>query len=98
VYRTENIVCESGFENLAERRKKKFINTSIHVAENSSHRVNRWFNEKEAYQDYALSPKLSRSFFVRALEASLSFEVDPDMVESTRQLKHPPLNLDNILR
>jgi hypothetical protein len=75
---------------------KKIINTSIHLAENSSHRVNRWFNEKEAYEDYALSPKLSRSFFVRALEASLSFEVDLDMVKGTRQLKHSPWILDNM--
>jgi hypothetical protein len=28
VYRTENIMCESGFEGLAERRKRKIINTS----------------------------------------------------------------------
>jgi hypothetical protein len=49
----------------AEPRKRKIINTAIHVAENSSHPVNRWFKEKEAYEDCALKPKLSRPFFVR---------------------------------
>jgi hypothetical protein len=82
VCRTENIMCESGFESLAERRKRKIIITEIHVAENSSHPVNRWFKEKEAYEDYALKPKLSRPFFVRALEACSSLEVNLDMVES----------------
>jgi F0F1-type ATP synthase membrane subunit c/vacuolar-type H+-ATPase subunit K len=38
---TVNIMCESGFESLAERRKRKIINTAIHVAENISHPVNR---------------------------------------------------------
>jgi hypothetical protein len=43
VCKTENVMCESGFKSLAERRKRKFINTAIHVAENSSYPVNRWF-------------------------------------------------------
>jgi hypothetical protein len=68
-------MCESGFESLTEGRKRKIINTAIHVAKNSSHPVNRWFKEDEAYEDYAL-------------EASL--KVDLDMVESARQLEHPP--------
>jgi hypothetical protein len=34
-------MCESGFESLAERRKRKIINTAIDVAENSSHPLNR---------------------------------------------------------
>jgi hypothetical protein len=76
--------------NLAKRRKRKIINTTIHVAENSSHPVNRWFKEKEAYEDYALKPKLSRPFFVRALDACSSLKVDLDMVESARQLEHSP--------
>jgi hypothetical protein len=80
-----------------ERRKRKIINTAIHVAENSSHPVNRWFKEKEAYEDYtSLNPKLSRPFFVRALEACSSFKVDLDMVESVRQLEHPPWIGDNM--
>jgi hypothetical protein len=85
VFRTENIMCESGFESLAERRKRKIINTAIHVAENSSHQVNRWFKEKEAYEDYALKPKLSRPL-----------EVDLNTVESVRQLEHPPWIGDNM--
>jgi hypothetical protein len=90
-------MCESGFESLAERRKRKIINTAIHVAENSSHPVNRWFKQKEAYEDNALKPKLSRPFFVRALEACLSLEIDLDMVESARQLEHPPWIGDNMV-
>jgi hypothetical protein len=71
-----------------ERRKRKIISTAIHVAENSSHPVNRWFKEKEAYEEYALKPKLSRPLFVRAVEACSSLEVDLDMVESAMQLEH----------
>jgi hypothetical protein len=63
-----------------DSRKRKIINTAIHVAENSSHPVNRWFKEKEAYEDYALQPKLSRPFFLRALEVCSSLEIDQDMV------------------
>jgi hypothetical protein len=37
---SENILCESGFERLAERRRQKPINTAIHVVENESHPVN----------------------------------------------------------
>jgi hypothetical protein len=50
-------MCESEFESLAEKRKRKIINTANHVAENSSPPVNRWFKEEEAYEDYALKPK-----------------------------------------
>jgi hypothetical protein len=92
VWITENIMCES----LAERRKRKIINTAIHVAENSSHPVNRWYKEDETYEDYALKPKLSRPFFVRALEACSSLEVDLDTMESARQLEHPPSIGDNM--
>jgi hypothetical protein len=42
---------ESGFESLAERRNRKIINTVIHVAENISHPVYRWFKETEAYME-----------------------------------------------
>jgi hypothetical protein len=80
VCRTENIMCESGFESLAEKEKAK----------NSSHPVNRWFKEKEAHEDYALKPKLSGPFFVRALKACSSL----DAVE--RQLEHPPWIGDNM--
>jgi hypothetical protein len=83
----ENIMCESGFESLAERRKRKIM--AIHVAENSSHPVNRWFKEKEAFEDYALKTKLPRPFFVRALGACSRLEVDLNMMENARQLEHP---------
>jgi hypothetical protein len=57
---------------------------TIHVAENR----NQWFKEKEAYENYALKPKLSRPFFVRALEAFSSLKVDLDMVERAMQLEN----------
>jgi hypothetical protein len=41
ICKTENLLCESGFENLAERRRRKTINMVIHVAENESHPVNK---------------------------------------------------------
>jgi hypothetical protein len=69
VCRTENILCESGFESLAERRGRKPINTAIHVVENESHPVNNWFSEEEAFDNYALNMKLTKPFFIRALEA-----------------------------
>jgi hypothetical protein len=40
-------------------------------------------------------PKLSRPFFGRALEACSTLEVALDMVESARQLEHPPWIGDN---
>jgi hypothetical protein len=99
VCKTQNIMCESGFESRVERRKRKMKNTAIHVAKNSSQPVNQRFKEKEAYEDYALKPKLSRPFFVRALEACSSLEVYLDMVESARQLENPPwsgANMENV--
>jgi hypothetical protein len=46
VCKTDNILCESGFENLVERRRRKIINTAIHVAENENHPVNKLFKKK----------------------------------------------------
>jgi hypothetical protein len=46
VCRTKNIMCESRFESLVERRKRKFINKATHVAEKSSHPVNRNYQAK----------------------------------------------------
>jgi hypothetical protein len=48
------------------------------------------------YEDYALNPTLARLFFVRALEACSSLEVDLDTVESVKQLEHPPWIGDNM--
>jgi hypothetical protein len=47
VCRSENILCESSFESLAERTRRKTINKAIHVMENESHAVNEWFREEE---------------------------------------------------
>jgi hypothetical protein len=49
ICKTENLLCESGFENLAERRRRKIMNMAIHVAENESHPVNKLFGEGEVF-------------------------------------------------
>jgi hypothetical protein len=53
ICKTENLLCESGFENLAEKRRRKIINMAIHVAENESHPVNKLFGEGEVFDYYA---------------------------------------------
>jgi hypothetical protein len=102
VYRTENILCESGFESLAERRRRKTINTAIQVVENESHPVNEWFREEEAFDNYALNMKLTKPFIIRALEACATLYVDMNlnMVEKARREEHPPWigkNMVNII-
>jgi hypothetical protein len=42
------------------------------------------------------NPKLSRPYFVRALEACSKLKVDLDTVERLRQLEHPPWTGDNM--
>jgi hypothetical protein len=54
VCRTENILCESGLESLAERRRRKTINTASHVVENETHPVNEWFREEKVFDNYML--------------------------------------------
>jgi hypothetical protein len=90
VCRTENILCDSGFESLAERRRRKTINTAIHVVENESHPVNEWFREKEAFDNYALNMKLTKPFFIRALEACATLDVDLNMNEKAKREKTHP--------
>jgi hypothetical protein len=58
------VLCESGFESLAERRRRKTIITAIYVVENESHPVNEWFREEEAFENYALNIKLTKPFFI----------------------------------
>jgi hypothetical protein len=85
VCRTENILCESGFESLPERRRRKTIHTAIHVVENESHPLNEWFSEEEAFDNYALILKLTKPFFIKALEACATLDGDLNMVEKARR-------------
>jgi hypothetical protein len=96
VGRTENILCESGFESLAERRRRKYINTAIHVVANESHPVNEWFREEEAFDNYTLNMKLTKPFFIRPLEACATLDVDLNMVKKPRREENPPWMGDNI--
>jgi hypothetical protein len=82
---TRRSACESGFESLAERIRRKTINTTIHVVEHESHSVNEWFREEEAFDNYALNMKLTKPFFIRALEACTTLDVDLNMVEKARR-------------
>jgi hypothetical protein len=45
VCKTLNILCESGFKNLTERRRKKVINTALHVVECVKNPINKWFED-----------------------------------------------------
>jgi hypothetical protein len=90
-----------GFENLAERRRRKTINTAIHGLKNVSHPVNEWFREKGAFDNYALNMKLTKPFFIRALEACATLDVDLNLVEKARREElHPRWigdNMENII-
>jgi hypothetical protein len=66
ICKTENLLCESGFKNLAERRRRKIINMTIHVAENESHPVNKLFGEGETFDYYAEKTRSTNPFFIRA--------------------------------
>jgi hypothetical protein len=37
VCKTTNILCESGYDNLDERRRRKLTNIALHVSENENH-------------------------------------------------------------
>jgi hypothetical protein len=100
VCRTDNILCELVLESLAERRRRKTINTAIHVVANESHPVNEWIREEEAYDNYALNMKLAKPFFKRTLEACATLDVELNMVEKARREEHLPLiggNMENII-
>jgi hypothetical protein len=81
IYRTENILCESGFEDLMERRKRKIIEMALYFAEEAQHPMNQHLENRRAYDKYAERPKLTKPFFVRALEACSAMEMELSMVE-----------------
>jgi hypothetical protein len=64
VCRTTNILCESGYDNLDERKRRKLTNIALHVAENENHPVNKLLRDQEVYNEYALRRKLSKPFFM----------------------------------
>jgi hypothetical protein len=64
--------------------------------ENESHPVNEWFRKEEAFDNYALNIKLTKAFFLRALEACATLDVDLNMVEKARREEHPPWIGDNM--
>jgi hypothetical protein len=66
VCKTTKILCESGNENLDERRRRKLTNIALHVAENENHSVNKLLRDQEVYDEYALRRKRSKPFFIRA--------------------------------
>jgi hypothetical protein len=41
VCKTTNILCESCYDNIDEKRRRKLTNTALHVAENENHPVNK---------------------------------------------------------
>jgi hypothetical protein len=62
----------------------------MNIVENESHPVNDCFREKEAFDTYALNMKLTKPFFIRALEACATLDVDLNIVQKARREKHPP--------
>jgi hypothetical protein len=90
VCKTTNILCESRYENLTERRRRKLTNIALHVAENKNHPVNKLLRDQEVYDEYALRRKLSKPFFIRAQEACVTLGVDLGTVECVKELEHPP--------
>jgi hypothetical protein len=51
VCQTTNILCESGYDNLDERRRRKLTNIALHVAENENHPVNKLLRNHEVYDE-----------------------------------------------
>jgi hypothetical protein len=68
--------------------------------ENESNPVNEWFRAEEAFYNYALNMMLTKPFFIRALEACATLDVDLIMVEKARREERPPCigkNMENII-
>jgi hypothetical protein len=86
VCKTTNILCESGYDNLDERRRRKLTNTALHVAENADHPVKKLLRDQEVYDEYALRRKLSKPFFIRAPEVCATLGVDLSTVECVKDL------------
>jgi hypothetical protein len=47
VCKITNILCESGYVNLDESRRRKLTNIALHVAENENHPVNKLLRDQE---------------------------------------------------
>jgi hypothetical protein len=95
VCKTTNILCESGNDNLDERRRIKQTNIALHVAENENHPVNKLLRD-----EYTLRRKLSKPFFIRAQEACATLSLYMGTVDCVKELEHPPWinnNSDNMI-
>jgi hypothetical protein len=67
ICRTENILCESGFEDLIERRKRNIIEMALHVAEEAEHPMNEHLENRRAYDQGRIgSPNFGGIFFSRS--------------------------------
>jgi hypothetical protein len=80
VCKITNILCELGYENLAESRRTRLTNIAIHVAKNENHPVNKLLRD-QLYNEYALKRELSKPFFIRAQEACATLGVDLGTVD-----------------
>jgi hypothetical protein len=49
VCKTTNILCESGYDNLDERRRRKLTNIALHVAENDVNYINHSLSERRRH-------------------------------------------------
>jgi hypothetical protein len=85
VCKTTNILCESGYANLDESRRRKLTNIALHVADNENHPVNKLLKDQEVYDESALRRKLSKPFFIRAQEVCATLDVDLGTVECVKE-------------
>jgi hypothetical protein len=85
VCKTTNILCESGYANLDERRRRKLTNIALHVADNENHPVNKLLRDQEVYDEYALRRKLSKPCFIRAQEVCATLDEDLGTVECVKE-------------
>jgi hypothetical protein len=100
VFKTTYMLCESGYDNLNEKRRRKLTNIALHVAENENHPVNKLLRDQEVYDEYALRRKPSKPFLITAQDACATLVVDLGTVECVKELEHSPWinnNFDNMI-
>jgi hypothetical protein len=86
VCKTTNVLCESGYGNLDERRKRKLTSIALHVAENENHPVNKLLTDQEVYDEYALRRKQSKPEYGRVCERTWTPTLDQQQLW---QYDHP---------
>jgi hypothetical protein len=100
VYAKQQTYCESGYDNLDEKKRRKLNNIALHVAVNENHPANKLLRDQEVYDEYALRRQLSKPFFIRAQEACATLGMDLGTVECVKELEHPSWinnNSDNMI-